>query len=248
MAPRYYLLLFSPHPQAHPQGRRRRGRTTPSPTSPDTALCIPVLQVNRRRRFHPLLWSLSILALCPFPMATPIPNTRINCLPCLASFITLFLAILACIPPFAVGQSSDSSPPAVTPSAFTTIVGESATFTVVDSSGRPVSDAQWSVDPPLAELTVENGEAVLTPNQAGRAIVTANFGNQSASASLLILSGPSLPQGTVRWSVLPLRATRLSSPAKLSLPTPRWFFTLSNGARPQTPSSAPSPNPASSSG
>ena len=136
-------------------------------------------------------------------MATPIPNTRINCLPCLASFITLFLAILACIPPFAVGQSSDSSPPAVTPSAFTTIVGESATFTVVDSSGRPVSDAQWSVDPPLAELTVENGEAVLTPNQAGRAIVTANFGNQSASASLLILSGPSLPQGTVRWSVLP---------------------------------------------
>ncbi len=49
----------------------------------------------------------------------------------------------------------------VTPSAATLLVGEPAAFSAVDDSGRPLTDVHWSLDPPLAELHVENGEITL---------------------------------------------------------------------------------------
>src|SRR6266480_2550494 len=65
----------------------------------------------------------------------------------------------------------------VTPSAATLLVGEPAAFSAVDDSGRPLTDVHWSLDPPLAELHVENGEITLGPEQPG--LRTHSHGRQS---------------------------------------------------------------------
>ena len=92
----------------------------------------------------------------------------------------------------------------VTPSAATLLVGEPAAFSAVDDSGRPLTDVHWSLDPPLAELHVENGEITLGPKQPGHYVLTATAANQSATATIAIVADAKLPAGTVRWSLQPL--------------------------------------------
>ncbi len=100
-------------------------------------------------------------------------------------------------------QVPDPSHLAVTPSTASMILSEEVSFSVVDGTGRPLTSVQWSINPPLAELRVENGEATVTAKQPGRATLTATTGNETASANLTIVAGPSLPPATVRWSVEP---------------------------------------------
>src|SRR5580693_7271113 len=45
-----------------------------------------------------------------------------------------------------------------TPSAIVLAQGESAFMTVVDQSGLPVPNAEWSISEPIAELHSEDGE------------------------------------------------------------------------------------------
>jgi hypothetical protein len=92
----------------------------------------------------------------------------------------------------------------VTPSAATLLVGEPAAFSAIDDSGRPLTDVHWSLDPPLAELHVENGEITLGPKQPGHYVLTATAANQSATATIAIVADAKLPAGTVRWSLQPL--------------------------------------------
>jgi hypothetical protein len=100
-------------------------------------------------------------------------------------------------------QSPDSSFLAITPSAATISLTEEVSFSAIDSTGRPIASVQWSVDPPLADVRVENGEATVTAKQSGRVTLTATVGNQTASASLTILPGTTLPPATVKWSIDP---------------------------------------------
>ena len=85
----------------------------------------------------------------------------------------------------------------VTPSAATLLVGEPAAFSAVDDSGRPLIDVHWSLDPPLAELHVENGEITLGPKQPGHYVLTATAANQSATATIAIVADAKLPAGTL---------------------------------------------------
>lgn len=93
---------------------------------------------------------------------------------------------------------------AVTPSTLTVLAGEPATFAVVDESGTPLANVQWSIAPPIAEVHVENGKLGFLTREPGRAVVTATVGDNSATASLTVLPSQSFSQGTVRWSVLPI--------------------------------------------
>jgi Big-like domain-containing protein len=113
-------------------------------------------------------------------MPVPMPNFQ-------AILVVLLLALLFASSPFpsvSAAQSPDASYFAVTPSAATIFLSEEASFSAIDSSGRPLSNVQWSVDPPLADVRVENGEGTITAKQSGRVTITATAGSKTASASL----------------------------------------------------------------
>jgi hypothetical protein len=129
----------------------------------------------------------------------------------LAILVMLLLALFFVGRPFpsaSAAQSRDSPYFAVTPSAATIFLSEEASFSAIDSSGRPLSSVQWSINPPLADVRVENGEGTITAKQSGRVTITATAGSKTASASLSILPGTTLPSATVKWSVEPLPGFR----------------------------------------
>jgi hypothetical protein len=139
-------------------------------------------------------------------MSVPRPNSF-----SLSHFLAILVMFLLALffagspsPSVSAAQSPDSSYFAVTPSAATISLGEEASFSAIDSSGRPVSNVQWSINPPLADVRVENGEGTITAKQSGRVTITAKAGSKTASASLSILPGTTLPAATVKWSVEPL--------------------------------------------
>lgn len=137
-------------------------------------------------------------------MPASTPNALSSCRAIIPA-VLLLLASLAG-PPFCStvdAQSPDSSFLAITPSAATISLTEEASFSVIDSTVRPLSSVEWSVNPPLADVRVENGEATVTAKQSGRVTLTATVGNQTASASLTILPGTTLPPATAKWSVDP---------------------------------------------
>src|SRR6267378_2132178 len=110
--------------------------------------------------------------------------------------VVLWLSAALLSTPTAISAPQTPAPGLlVTPSAATLLVGEPAAFSAVDDSGRPLTDVQWSLDPPLAELHVENGEIMLVPKQSGHYVPT---------ATIAIVADAKLPAGTVRWSLQPL--------------------------------------------
>jgi len=99
---------------------------------------------------------------------------------------------------------SDSAPGLiVTPTTVTLLIDDTASLSAIDSSGRPVQAARWSISAPVAELRTEDGEVLLQGCHPGRAILTATEGNFSAAATVTIVAGARLPAGTLRWSVEP---------------------------------------------
>jgi hypothetical protein len=99
---------------------------------------------------------------------------------------------------------SDSAPGLiVTPTTVTLLIDDTASLSAIDSSGRPVQAARWSISAPVAELRTEDGEVLLQGSHPGRAILTATEGNFSAAATVTIVAGARLPAGTLRWSVEP---------------------------------------------
>jgi hypothetical protein len=106
---------------------------------------------------------------------------------------------------FAASQSGSAKSLLVTPSAAVVLLGDSATFSVVDETGHPISDVQWSIDPLLAaDLQIENGEVRVEGKEAGRAVLTASVNNQTATATISVVPGGKLPSGTTQWSLQPL--------------------------------------------
>jgi outer membrane protein assembly factor BamB len=103
-----------------------------------------------------------------------------------------------------LSQTETASTIIVTPSSVVLLVGENTTLYANDSSGRPVAEAKWSISTPIAELRMENGEAQIEGKHAGKAILSAKFDGQFASATVYVLD-KSLPTSTVHWSLDPLR-------------------------------------------
>ena len=111
--------------------------------------------------------------------------------------------LLAPVAPAVFAQTTASTSVAITPSRRTLLVDTYKGLSVVDSSGSPIADAQWSIEPNIAELSVENGEVSVRGLRQGRAILTATTEYGSATAVISILSETKLPPATIEWSLDP---------------------------------------------
>ena len=118
-------------------------------------------------------------------------------------WLPIRLIVFCFLPLAAAPQTPFESPPVLTPSLVTIVVGDSAAFTAVDSSGRPISSPQVEIDLPIAQITVEGSEILLSALKPGKGTLKATFAGRSATASVTILEDKALPAGTVRWSVAP---------------------------------------------
>ncbi len=91
----------------------------------------------------------------------------------------------------------------VVPTKATMLVGETRTFRAVGKDGRLRHNIRWSVSPEhAAKLTVVGDEATIQALEpSSTVLLTAYTEGDSSEASIEIRSGPSLPAGTIKWSV-----------------------------------------------
>jgi hypothetical protein len=90
---------------------------------------------------------------------------------------------------------------AVTPDNVNMLVGDTRSFTAVDELGRVRTDATWSVsDNTVASLSTD-GSGTVMGLAPGQITLTAIVQTVSAQVTVNILTGVSLPVGTVAWSV-----------------------------------------------
>jgi hypothetical protein len=80
------------------------------------------------------------------------------------------------------------------------VVGGTQPFTVVDQQGRPRPDATWGVDNTSIATIDTSGAPTLTAVTTGTATLTATVGSVTGQTQVNVLSGTSLPAGTVLWS------------------------------------------------
>jgi hypothetical protein len=88
----------------------------------------------------------------------------------------------------------------ITPEKATLLVGDSRTFRLVDQTGRMQQDASWSVSDSSALEIRSGAELTVTAKAAGDFTVSAQSAGGSAEASLKVVEGTSLPNGTAKWS------------------------------------------------
>ena len=88
----------------------------------------------------------------------------------------------------------------VTPTGVNMVVGGTQQFTVVDDQGRPRSEATWSVDNTSIATIDTNSSPTLAAVATGTATLTATVGSVTAQTQVNVLSGTSLPDGTILWS------------------------------------------------
>ncbi|MFZ0816678.1 MAG: hypothetical protein WAM78_14225 [Candidatus Sulfotelmatobacter sp.] len=91
----------------------------------------------------------------------------------------------------------------VVPTKVTMLSGETRTFRAVGKDGRLRHNVRWSVSPePAAMLTMDGDEATIQAVEPSSTVVlTAYAEGDTSEASIEIRSGPSLPIGTMKWSV-----------------------------------------------
>jgi hypothetical protein len=87
------------------------------------------------------------------------------------------------------------------PATRTLVVEESAALTLTDDFGVPATGAAWaSSDPTVAALSAED-PPVVTALAPGETTVTATRDGLTATATLTVVQGPVLADGTTRWTV-----------------------------------------------
>jgi alpha-tubulin suppressor-like RCC1 family protein len=91
----------------------------------------------------------------------------------------------------------------LSPAVRTMLVGETATLSLRDNFGVPAPAATWdSSDPSVVSLSADD-PPVLTALASGTATIQALRNGLSAVATLTVVAGESLPEGTTRWNVAP---------------------------------------------
>jgi hypothetical protein len=89
----------------------------------------------------------------------------------------------------------------ISPEKINIQVGEDRRLQLLDDSAQEVRGAEWSIDQPeLADLSEENGLAVIHAKAAGSLKVNAvvNFGKRSREITIWPADQP-LPPGTTHW-------------------------------------------------
>jgi hypothetical protein len=91
----------------------------------------------------------------------------------------------------------------VTPPNANMLVGGTQSFTAVDDQGVRRPDATWSVSDSTIASFVSGSPNVLMANAVGQVTLTATVSGINAQTTVTVLSGTSLPVGTVLWSAPP---------------------------------------------
>jgi hypothetical protein len=94
----------------------------------------------------------------------------------------------------------------ISPGKATMLQGETRTFRAVGKDGRMRHNVRWSVSPEhAAKLTTSGDEAVVQAEAESTSLtLTAYAEGDSAQATVDIGSSPTLPAGTLLWTVAPL--------------------------------------------
>lgn len=91
----------------------------------------------------------------------------------------------------------------VTPSGVNMLVGNMQQFNAIDEVGRVRTDATWTVsDTTVATITTDSSP-LMTAVAAGQVTLTATVGSVTGQTIVNVLSGTSLPAGTLLWSAPP---------------------------------------------
>jgi hypothetical protein len=90
-----------------------------------------------------------------------------------------------------------------TPSGVNMVVGGMQQFTAVDELGRPRTDATWTISDTTIATITSDSSPLLTAVGVGQATLTATVGSVTGQTTVNVLSGTSLPAGTLLWSAPP---------------------------------------------
>jgi hypothetical protein len=96
----------------------------------------------------------------------------------------------------------------IAPARRTLLVGQSITMSARDEGGFVQAGLTWSSDNAAVASITPDG--TLTANAAGAAIMTAVSGALSATATVDVVAGTSIPPGSVHWSVDPATGYELT--------------------------------------
>jgi hypothetical protein len=88
----------------------------------------------------------------------------------------------------------------ITPEKATLLVGESKTFRMVDQNGQMQRNIVWNISDSGAFEKEEGDELVVTAKQRGDFTISAHNSDGSAEASIKVMEGTTLPEGTAKWT------------------------------------------------
>jgi hypothetical protein len=87
----------------------------------------------------------------------------------------------------------------ITPSSVTLLVGQSASFRVIDQAGHMVNHIAWHVSDPDAFWTRDGDEFTIVAREPGDYHVDGRSADGSAEATVTVVHGDRLPPGSTLW-------------------------------------------------
>jgi hypothetical protein len=90
----------------------------------------------------------------------------------------------------------------VSPSVTNMLAGDIREFCAFDIDGKILTrEAEWTIDDSGIASLNGKGQPTISTKQPGKAILRARIGSRSAEASITVLDGGKMPNGTIKWSV-----------------------------------------------
>ena len=90
----------------------------------------------------------------------------------------------------------------VSPSVTNMLPGEFREFCAFDIDGKILTgEAEWTIDDQGVATLNGRGAPTVTTHRSGKATLRARVGGRTAEASITVLEGDKLPDGTIQWSV-----------------------------------------------
>ena len=87
----------------------------------------------------------------------------------------------------------------ITPSSVTLLVGQSASFRVIDQAGHMVNHIAWHISDPDAFWTRDGDEFTIVAKEPGDYHVDGRSADGSAEATVTVVHGDRLPPGSTLW-------------------------------------------------
>ncbi len=142
----------------------------------------------------------------------------------MAKYLSLLVIIIAAVQ---VSLAQDFPALAVTPSQATVLVGESRPFRAVNRNGERVTNVRWDTNG-NAQIEDEDSDALIWFRAPGEYVVHAYGTEGEASATVKVVPGKRLEEGTTKWSVdnLPGCKTSKIAPAVPSAETTNDVFVM----------------------